>query len=94
MDRIIEIALGIIRTIEMIKAQEILEGIWEQIKIIQDRITEEDMEEITEIIIMKKVEVGLEKQFSDNARRNDRSSSSRSRSGIRTSTKRDRIRCY
>ena len=34
-----------------------------------------------------------EKQFSDNARRNDRSSSSRSRSGSRAST-RDRIRCY
>ena len=35
-----------------------------------------------------------ERQFSDNARRNDRSSNSRFRSGSRASTNRYRIRCY
>ena len=34
-----------------------------------------------------------DRQFSDNVRRNDRSSSSRSRSGSRACTNRDRIRC-
>ena len=34
-----------------------------------------------------------ERQYSGNFRRNDRSSSSRSRSGLRASTNRDRIRC-
>ena len=43
---------------------------------------------------MKEVPLGLEKEFSDGIRRNDRSTSSRSRSGSRASTNRDRIRCY
>ena len=47
-----------------------------------------DIGEIIETKIMK--EVGVDR----NTRRNDRSSSSRSRSGSRPSTNRDRIRCY
>ena len=35
-----------------------------------------------------------ERQFSNNIRRNDRNSSSRSRSGLRANTNRDRIKCY
>ena len=34
------------------------------------------------------------RQFVDYSTRNDRSSNSRSRSGLRSSTHRDRIRCY
>ena len=55
-----------------------------------------DIEEIVGTKIMKEVEVGLrERTYSDNFRRNDRSSSNgRSRSGSRVSTNRDRIGCY
>ena len=62
MDRTIEIALGIIRAIEMILGKKILEGIQDQIKIIEDKITEVDIEEFIETIIMKEVGVGLEKE--------------------------------
>ena len=54
MDRIIGTDQGIIRTIEVILEEEILEGIFGQIRII-----EVDIEEIIETIIMKEVEVGL-----------------------------------
>ena len=45
------------------------------------------------MIILEEVEVGLEKDNSHHFRRNDRSSS-RSRSGSRVNTNRDRIRCF
>ena len=54
MDRITETDQGIIRTIEVIVEEEILEGICDQIRII-----EVDTEKIIEMIIMKEVEVGL-----------------------------------
>ena len=53
-----------------------------------------DIEGIIEMIIMKEIEVGLgigNIQF--NTKRDERSDS-RSTSGLRASTKRDRIRCY
>ena len=56
MDRIIEIGPGAVRTAEMISGEEILEGTWEQIKII-----EEDIGKTIGTIIMKEVEVGIEK---------------------------------
>ena len=79
---------------------EILEVTQEHIKILKDRVVDES----TVITIKMKVtaEIGIgtdhrDRPFSrypDN-RRNDRSmSNSRSRSGSRASTNRDRIRCY
>ena len=70
------------------------------IKILEDNIVEENTEVIIEmkIIAEKEVGVGLGKDHFlglNNNRRNDRSiSNSRSRSGSRASTNRDRIRCY
>ena len=54
-----------------------------------------DIEETIGMKIMKEVGVGSrERQYQGNIRRNDRSSSSRSWSGSRASTNRDRLRCY
>ena len=59
MDRITETDQGIIRTIERISEEEILEGICNQIRIIEVNFKELGTEEIIEMIIMKEVEVGL-----------------------------------
>ena len=45
----------------MISGEKIIEGICEQIKIIEDRTTEEDIDKVIGMIIMKEAEVGLEK---------------------------------
>ena len=78
--------------------EEILEAIQEciRIKILRDRIIEVDIEEIIGIKIMKEIGVGLQKDHIQIIlEENDRShSNSRSRSGSRVSTNRDRIRCY
>ena len=63
MDRIIDIALGIIRIVEMILKEEILEEIWDQIRIIEDKTIEMEIEDITELITMKEVGEGLEKDI-------------------------------
>ena len=57
-DKIAEIDQDMIRTIEMTLEQKIVEGIQEQIRIIEDRITGVDTKEIVETI-MKDAEVGL-----------------------------------
>ena len=57
MDRIIEIALGIIRAIEMVSGEEI----WDQVSIIEGKMTEMGIKEIVEMKIVKEVEVRLEK---------------------------------
>ena len=93
LDRIMETDQGIMRTIEVISEEEILEGICDWIRIIEVKILEVDMEGIIGTIIVKEVGVGPPRQYSDNTRRNDRSSR-RSRWGSRASTNRDRIRCY
>ena len=80
--------------------EKILEALQEYTNILEDRIEEENIEVIIgmKIIAEKRVGVGLEeKSFSRNInnRRNDRrASNSRSRSGLRVSTNRDRISCY
>ena len=61
MDRIIEIALGIITVIEMISGEELLGEMWDQIRIIEDKTIEISIEEIIEVIIIKEVGVSLEK---------------------------------
>ena len=61
MDRIIKIALGLTRTIEMTSGEEIIKGIWDQIKITEGKIIEVDKEEIIKVIIMKELGVGLKK---------------------------------
>ena len=58
MDRITESDQGIIRTIEAILKEEILEGICDQLRIIEFKIIEVDTEVIIEMIIMEKEEVG------------------------------------
>ena len=55
MDRITETGPGIIRIIEVILEEQISEGICDQIRIIEVKIIEVDMEEIIEMIIMKGV---------------------------------------
>ena len=85
------------RIIGMTLGDETLGVMWEciRIRIFKDRIIEVDIEETIGMRIMKEVGVGLEKDnLKGNIRRNDRSSSSRSRSGSRVITNRDRIRCY
>ena len=90
-DRIIEIDLGKIRITETTLEEVISEEICDlQIRFIEDKIIEVDTEEIIEMII--KIEVGIDLE-TDNTSRNDRSSS-RSRSGLRASRNRHRIRCY
>ena len=59
MDRITETYQGIIRNIEVISEEEILEGICDQIRIVEVKIIEVDIEEILEMIFTKEVEVGL-----------------------------------
>ena len=59
MDRIVKTDQGIIRTIEVILEEEILEEIQEQIRITEVKIKEVNINEIIEIIIMKEVEVDL-----------------------------------
>ena len=61
MDRITEIDLGTIRTIEVTLGEETLEEIKDQIKTIEVRITEVDTEKSIEVIIVKEEEVGLGK---------------------------------
>ena len=61
MDRITETDQGIARTIEVISEEEILEGMYNQIRIIEVKIIEVDIEEIIGMIIMKEVGVGLGK---------------------------------
>ena len=58
-DRITETEQGIIRNIEVILEEEILEEICNQIRIIEVTIIEVDTEGIIEMIIMKEVGVGL-----------------------------------
>ena len=58
-DRIIEIDQGTIRITEVTLEEETLKEISGQIRFIEDKILEADREEITEMIIMKEVEVGL-----------------------------------
>ena len=61
----IEVDLGINKIIEMIIGEEILEVMWKCIKSLEDRIIEEDIEEIIgmKIITEKEVEVDLEKDI-------------------------------
>ena len=59
MDKITEIDQGTIRIIEVILEEEISEGICNQIRIIEVKIIEADIEENIEMVIMKEVEVGL-----------------------------------
>ena len=61
MDKIMEIDQGIVRIIEVISEEEILEGICDQISIKEVKIIELEIEEIIGMIIMKGVEVGLGK---------------------------------
>ena len=59
----VEVNQGISKIIGMITGEEILEVTWECIKILEDRIVEENIEEITgtKIIVEKEVGVCLEK---------------------------------
>ena len=59
----IEVDLGMNKITGMIIGEGILEVMWEHIKILEDRIVEEDIEEIIEmkIITEKEVGVGVEK---------------------------------
>ena len=59
MDRITETDQGIIRAIEVILEEGILEGMCDQIRIIEVKTIEVDTEENIEMIIMKEVEVDL-----------------------------------
>ena len=59
MDRIKETDQGIIRTIKVILEEDILDGMCDQIRIIEVKIIEVDREEIIETIIMKEIGVGL-----------------------------------
>ena len=58
MGRMTETDQGVIRTIQVILEEKILEGIFGQIRIIEVKIIEVDTEEIKEMIIMEEVEVG------------------------------------
>ena len=61
----IEVDLDMNIIIEMIIGEEILEVTWECIKILEDRLVEEDIEEIIrmKIITVKEVGIGLEKDY-------------------------------
>ena len=58
-----EVDLGMSKITGMIIGEEMLEVTWEHIKILEDRIVEEDKEEIIEMkfVIEKDVGEGLEK---------------------------------
>ena len=58
-DRITQTDQGTIRTIEVIIEEEILEGIYNQIRIIEVKSIAVDTEEIIETIITKEAEVGI-----------------------------------
>ena len=60
-DKIIVTDQDMKRIIEMTLGEEILEEIWEQIRITEERIIEVDIEENIGMRIMKEVGVGLEK---------------------------------
>ena len=94
MDKIIETGQDMNRIIQTILGEKISEEIWEWIRITEDRIIGMDIKEVIKMRIMKEVERGLKRQYWDNNRRNDRSSSSRSRSGSRANTSRDTFRFY
>ena len=91
MDIIIQEGQNMLIIIEMALGEEILE----ECKTIEVRILQVDREETIDMAILEEVDIGLGK---DNIQviflQNDRSSSSRSTSGLRTSTNRDRIRCF
>ena len=92
MNKIIEVGQDKILVIEVI-----MEIIWEVTQGMGDKIIiETDSEVILEIKVMK--ETGVDHMVGrlwDNNRRDDRSvSNSRSRSGLRASTNRGRIRCF
>ena len=95
LDRVMKTDLGIIRTIEVTLEEEILEVVCNpQIRIIEAKTLELDTEGIIETLIMKERRSrSRDRHYSGNTRMND-SSSSRSRSGSRASTKRDRMRYY
>ena len=63
MDKITEVDQGMDRVIGMTLGEEILEAIWEciRIRILEDRIIGVDIEEIIGMKITKEVGVGLEK---------------------------------
>ena len=77
-------------------SEEVISGaIWDQFSCIEDKIIGVDTEETIQMKIMREAGVDLEKgSIQKILRRNDRSSSSRSRSSSRASTNRDRVRCY
>ena len=77
----------------MILEEESLEGICDQVRIMEVKIIEVDIEEIIEMIITRGRSRSRDKQYSDNTRRSDRSVS-RSRWGSKASNNRDRIRCH
>ena len=95
----VEVGQGMHRIIGMIIREGMLEIMWECIKILEDRV-EEDIEEIIEmrIITEKEVGVGVGKDHFQGIliieEITEKISNSRSRSGSRPSTNRDKIRCY
>ena len=60
-DKTTGIGQDMIKTMGMILEEEILEEMWGGIRITEDNITEVDIEEMTEMIIMREVGVGPEK---------------------------------
>ena len=93
----VEVDQGKNRIIGMIIGEEMLGVTWEHTNILKDRI-EENIEEIIGVKIMreKEVGVGLERSFSRNINKRNKigTGNSRSTSGSRVSTNRDKFRCY
>ena len=89
MDKITEEGYNMIKFIEVILGKEILE----EHKIIEVRILQEDIDHNFRSDNYERSRRYRKGQYSGHFRRNDRSSS-RSRSGSRVSTNRDRIRCF
>ena len=90
MDRTIEEGHNMLIIIEMTLGDEILG----KCKIIEVSIIDVDIEKTIEMTILEEVEADPgKKQYSGNFRRDDQRSS-RSRSGLSTSTNRERIRCF
>ena len=69
MDRIIEEGLNMLIIIEMTLGEDILG----KCKIMEVSIIEVNIEAIIEMTILEEVEIGLERQFSSNFRKNDQS---------------------
>ena len=89
-DRIIEEGHNMLIIIQMTLGEEILE----EHEITEIKILEVNIEVIIEMTTLEEGRSrSREKQYLGNFRRNDRSSSSRSRSGLRTTGNKDRIRC-